>query len=366
MKKLLILIVVVLILKLIYLLFAYFIGIQPDFNVFKRNDSYWYETISTNGHSKITPDQLGSCEEDKLEQSYYAFFPAYPAIIGSMMVVTGLSFNIIAFVFSCVFSSILVLTFYKFLLKYSGSENVAFISSILLFIFPFHYYFSVYYTEAMFLLFLIAAFISIDSNKMISFSVFSAILVLVRPNGLFMLVPLWLYYLEKNNIQNIKGAFEFIKSYSSHIIYFSVPVLVFVGYCFYLKIMTGDFFAYKTAQAGWCRETVPPWVPILRSNNWIDYFNSVYLILFMFISIIYYKRLPFSFSVLIWISLLLPLTANSITSPRFISVVFVFTYLFGILLSKINKTAQVIVYIILLILHLYTFKFWLLESRFSF
>lgn len=198
------------------------------------------------------------------------------------------------------------------------------------------------------------------------FSVLAILLVLVRPNGLFMLIPLFIYYLEKNHGNKVTEWFKITLKRPLSLMFFVIPVLFFIMYCVYLGWMTGDFFAYKTAQAGWCRETVWPWVPIFRSSNWMDYFNSAYLIGFMIISTIYLKKMPLSYISFIWISLLLPLTANSITSPRFISVIFVFSIIFGELLSKNKAVANITIYILLFLAQLASFHFWLISSPFSY
>ncbi len=366
MKRTILVLTIVLVVKMLYLLFAYLTVNNGNISVFKNNDSYWYETIAVNGHQKITPDKLGKCEEGHLEQSYYAFFPLYPLVIGITMKLTGLSFNLVAFFYSLVFSLAMFVTFYKFTRKVSGNEQLAFHSTLVLLLFPFHYYFSVFYTESLFLLLLLGAFYALEVKRMFVFAVMACLLVLSRPNGLFMLIPLYLYFLEKNHGNKVVDWFRLPFKIILNGLYFVFPVLLFVAYCFYLKWMTGDFFAYKTAQAGWCRETVWPWVPILRSSNWMDYFNSIYLIGFIAITIIYLKKLPLSYISFIGISLLLPLTANSITSPRFISVIFVFSLLIGEAISRNKIRTNIAVYLILLSAQLASFYFWLINSSFSY
>lgn len=366
MKRVFIILIVCITAKILYLLYASFSGYDADINVFIRNDSYWYETIATHGHSKITPDQLGSCEENELKQSYYAFFPLYPVIIGSTMEITGISFALVALFYSLLFSIALFLLFYKFIGRLFDSEPIAFYSTLVLILFPFHYYFSMFYTESLFLLILIASFYALLLDRMLLFSIFSALLVLVRPNGLFMLVPLFIFFAERHQNVRLSNLVNVSLKQYRLFHYFAIPVLVFVCYCGYLKIMTGDFFAYKTAQAGWCRETVMPWTPIIRSSNWMDYVSSIYLLGFMAIAAMNFKKIPLSFSALIWINLLLPLTASSITSPRFISIVFVFSLLFGKVMCNNRNTVNIVVFIIFFILQLVTFHFWLIGSKFSY
>ncbi len=366
MKYVIRIILLALLVKIVYFIFAGFFVEKVDLNILNRNDTGWYETIAINGHSKITPDQLGKCEDGNIQQSYYAFFPLYPAIIGLSLKVTGLKFNTVAFIYSILFSILLFLLFFKYISRISASQSTGYYATLILILFPFHYYFSVYYTEALFLLLIVGFFYSIETKRFVLFSVLSSLLVLVRPNGFFMLVPLFIYFFEKFYSLNLKEIFHrHIKEYFPVLI-FVFPVVSFILYCTYLKIMTGDFFAYKTAQAGWCRQTVFPWVPILRSSNWMDYFRTLYLFLFIAVSIVQIRKIRLSFTLLIWIGLLLPIIADRITDPRYISVIFVFPMIFGTMIYRCKPYVKILILILMFSAQLWSFYFWVIGSEFSY
>jgi Gpi18-like mannosyltransferase len=359
-------ILLVLIVKIVYFIFASYFIERVDLNILNRNDSGWYETIAINGHSKITPDQLGKCEDGNIQQSYYAFFPLYPAILGLTLKLTGLTFNTIAFIYSIIFSIMLFLIFFKYISQIFASQSIGFYATIILILFPFHYYFSVYYTEALFLFLLIGSFYSIKTKRFVLFSVLSSLLVLVRPNGMLMLIPLFIYFFESHySLKPKELCSKPVKEYIP-ILIFIIPIVIFLLYCTYLKIMTGDFFAYKTAQAGWCRETVFPWVPILRCSNWMDYFRTFYLFFFIAVSLIQIRKIPLSFTLLIWISLLLPIIANRITDPRYISVIFVFPMIFGKMMDRWNYYVRIVILLLLFSAQLWSFYFWIIGSEFSY
>ena len=369
MKKVALIVFVSVLVKVMYFALAHYLGYTEegiDIGIFKRNDSFWYERIALEGHDRITPDQLGKCEEGNIEQSYYAFFPLYPFLIRAMIIVSKLSFDAVAFLLSILFSTALFVVFYQFLVRRYKSEKIALLASLFLIVLPFNYYFSVFYTEALFLFLLVGSFYSIEKRSTGFLLLLTCALVLVRPNGLFMLAPLFLYYIEKRHSLNIKVLIGTPRKQLVGLSVFLAPVFVFIVYCFYLNEMTGDFFAYKTAQAGWCRETVFPWMPILKANNWKDYFKVVYLASFALLTLINIKKMPMSFLLLIAISLLLPLVANSITSPRFISVVFVFPIIFARYTSKANRSMVFLLLVGLCMIQLYTFTFWLAGDEFSY
>jgi Gpi18-like mannosyltransferase len=238
MRKIITIILVAILIKALYFFFAQTFGFSDkiiDVSILKRNDSYWYENIAINGHEKITPDKLGKCEDGNIEQSYYAFFPLYPILIGSTIKVTGLSFNIVAFIISIITSISLFVIFYQYVKLLYKSEKLAFLSTLFLIVLPFNYYFSVFYTESLFLLILLSCFYSIERNNIVAFIIISSLLVIARPNGLFMLVPLFIYFLEKQYSLNPKELIIIPLRNYFKLSAFIVPLLVFLSYCFYLR-----------------------------------------------------------------------------------------------------------------------------------
>jgi hypothetical protein len=85
----------------------------------------------------------------------------------------------------------------------------------------------------------------------------------------------------------------------------------------------------------------------------------------MIISIFAWKKFPLSMNVLIWISILLPLSSGTATSiPRYLSVVFPLTIYLVSFIIKIKWN-----YIILagvLLLQLITFYPWIIWDKFSY
>jgi Gpi18-like mannosyltransferase len=363
--------------KVFYVLFAFafndktpqkvnLTSINSVLDIFKRHDSYWYEKIAINGHEKITPDQLGKCDGTTIEQSYYEFLPLYPLIVGATMTTLHLGFSAVAFVYSIIFSVSAFLLFYYFARLYTKDEKKAFWGTVILITFPFHYYFSMYYTESLYLTILLGCFIAVHEKKTILLSVLLAFLVLIRPNALFMTIPLLIYYFEKHYSLDIKLIFKRnIREYIPLLAFLSAPV-VMLAYGVYLKYMTGDFFAYITARRGWCLYTTFPWEPLLRMKGWVDYFKFFYLAAFGLLSLIFIKKIPLSMHALIWINLLLPMTSNLITLPRFISCIFIFPILFSDWFSGSKWTIRLSLVLVLFAVQLVTFSFWLTSSEFSY
>jgi len=375
--KVLTIIILAMVVKIVYVLFALAYSnvseqtldinnSQDVVELFKRNQSYWIEKIAVEGHEKITPEELGKCEAGDMQQSHYAFFPLYPFTVRFTMYAFNMGFNSMALLFSLLFSILLFVFFYKFVGLFYKSDNIAFWATVVLMVFPFNYYFSMYYAEGLYLMLLMWAFLSINQKRWALLSLLLAFLVLSRPNGLLVLIPLFIYFVEQRfTLDFTKWKALKLKDYLPVISFLSAP-LVLILYGLYLKNMTGDFFALKTAQIGWCRWTTAPWQPILDSHTWQDYFKVGYLLMFVGVSVVFFKKLPISLNLLIWISLLIPLFYNTLTVPRYITVVFVFFMLFGSLMDKLKNKWNIAIVVILFLFQLWTFSFWLISDELSF
>ena len=223
MKKDLILILVCsLLIKLIYVLFS--IGLH-DYNgkeeklnyfavidVFKKNDAFWYEHIAVNGYSQIKDvKDLGYNDGSEYKQSEWAFFPFYPLLIYVTHKLTNLNIDSSFLLLSFIFSVLGFIIFYLLTRDLYGDKRKALWFTLLLIIFPFHYYFSVFYTEAVFLSCLVGAFYAILKRKYLIMSLLLIPLVLTRPNGILLLVPLYFFMLEQENLlvnKKLKGIFK--------------------------------------------------------------------------------------------------------------------------------------------------------------
>lgn len=377
MKKIIWIIVVAIVVKIFYIFYGLAFNEVNDIGVssyntsdlidfFHKNDSYWYEKIAVNGHHKITPDQLGKCDGNEIEQSYYEFLPLYPFTVKAAMWLFGAGFKQIAFLYSIIFSLLAFILFYLFAKDYTKDENIAFWATLVLILFPFHYYFSMFYTESLYLILLVGSFAAIHHRKIFLLSLLLALLALVRPNGIFMTIPLFIYFFEQYYSLDLYKLFKRnYREYLPLLAFLSAPVAL-LSYCVYLNYMTGDFFAYITARRGWCLYSTFPWEPVLRMNRWEEFFKFGYLLFYLAISIIFVKKIPLSMQALIWINILLPLTSNMLTLPRFISSIFIFSIIFGMFISKFKKPYIIGILMILFLGQLFTFTFWLMSHEFSY
>lgn len=363
-------------LKISYLIFAYFIlgsssvlSLDGYISITKRNDTWWYERIATNWYPKITDKkELGYSKGADYTQSEWAFFPFYPGLNRVCKKWLNIDFNISGFIWSLVFSSLAFIGFYLFCELYINDSKKAFYYSLVFLLFPFHYYFSMMYTEAIFFSFLIFSFISVHARKYLFVPILIIPLVLVKPNGIVALIPLYIYFLERNNIiskKYINFTLLFSRKNILQSFIFLTGLLAFIAYSIYQKQMTGYYFAFSIAQTGWYREFMFPILSFFRKGDFATQFNSFYSILAILLSIFTWKKFPLSLNILIWTSLLLPLCSGSVTSmQRFISVIFPLSIIIGDWFYSIRYKYQIIG--VLFSLHIFVFYYWLISDAFSF
>lgn len=375
-KIILKLIIASLLVKFAYLLLnafitgnASFISLDSYMGLIKRNDSWWYEKIVTDGYPEIREkDSIGSVIDGVWTQTQWAFFPFYPAMNRIVMKVFNTDFNHSAFFLSLLFSFLSLIGFYYFALQQLKDTKKAFFSSMVFLLFPFHYYFSMMYTEAVFFTFMIFSFLAINKKMYWLVGLLIIPLVLIRPNGIITLVPLYLYYLEREGLLNkyyLKFKEIFGNKNIARSLYFLTGVAAFLLYCLYQKQKTGFFFAFNIAQAGWGKESMFPLFSFFRHGDFETWFNSIYTIIVMIFAIFCWRKLPVSLNIFIWITILMPLCAGSVISmPRYISIIFPLTILFS---EYIYSTkVKTIILILLFAVQLWSFSYWIPSLYFSY
>lgn len=375
-KNIIILITLSILLKIAYLTFA--VIVQPEESGFNlksyqnlifRNDAGWYKDIAEKSYPEIRDKKLiGYSYKEEFHQSSWAFFPMYPMVNKLFMVLFNTDYKTAGLISSLLFSFLSIIGLYYFCEIYLKDSKLSLYISLVFLLFPFNYYMSVMYTEAIFFTFLIFSFIAIYKKRYLLFSILIMPLVLTRPNGIVLLLPLYLFYLEQQGFLNkkqivLKEIFTF-KNIARSLIFLTGPV-VFIAYCYYQYSMTGYYFAFSIAQAGWYKSFMFPLLSLFRVGGFQSQFNSVYVIIIILFAILIWKKNPWSFNILIIVSLLLPLCSGSVVSiQRYISVIFPITIVFSNYLY--NSKVKYWFLGLFFSLQLFVFYFWIISSPFSY
>lgn len=336
--------------------------------LFQRNDSDWYERIFKNGYDHVSEKEWVTLDTAHM-QTKWAFFPLYPMSVKATAKVIRSNFVHAGFLNALLFSILCFIIFYFLAVEYFLDANRAFYCAVLFIVFPFHYYFSMLYSESLFALIMMLGFLSLKKEKYLLFMLSALLLPLCRVNGIVMSVPLFFHLLETNQvIENYKIRWVKIdKKLVVKSLMFTAMLLSFAAYCYYQKQLTGTYLAFSRAQMGWWRALKMPYESFFARGDAQSQFNSVYVIFFMLIAVLGFKKLSLSYNILIWISLLLPLVSGSTQSmQRFLIVVFPLMFLIGnFILERFSKYKYVIA-VFLFALQLWTFYYWIISDPFSY
>ncbi len=375
-KHVILLVAFILGIKLVYLLIPMLTN--PEFEdksayrsyitIAKKNDAYWYKKITDNGYPVVHEKrELGYSEGANCKQSPWAFFPFYPMLNAFTMDSLKINYNNSSLIWSIVFSIIAILSMYWFAQSFFQDSSKALTSTLLLFSFPFSFYFSMFYTEALFFSFMLLCFLSIHYKKYILLALFLIPLTLLRPNGIVVLLPLYLYHLEQTGLLH-KWKFNWqeiihFKNIGRSVAFVTAPI-AFVAYGFYQLHMTGYFFAFSIAQDGWYRELSFPLASFFNRGDLTTQFNSFFTIVVIIYAFWNRKKLPTSLNALIVVSLLLPLCSGSVASmPRFVSILFPLFLILGSTVHDLKRPS--LAFALVFILHLVSYHTWILDLQIS-
>lgn len=229
-------------------------GKRDFFNLWKHADSEWYLSIAKNWYP--TPNQIEedlaknfgykSTEQESIKK--YVFFPLFPVIIKIFMAVFPL--EAAAFTANLLINTGMVCVFMLFMKKYfPRHEGGALWPFLLISLFPFSIFYSLYFPESLFLLLSMLVFLFMRSQRYLLMAVSGFLLSLTRPNGMFIVLPV-LFHLaatrrrESNCPEGKKGLAPFF--------YALIIPMGFVAYLFYIYLRTGSWdFYYQVNKFGW-------------------------------------------------------------------------------------------------------------------
>lgn len=312
---------------------------------FNRNDSWWYEQIATNGYRDYLLSDNNGNKLPFVEgvQSTWAFFPLYPSLCALLMQILECSFNQSAFIWSIILSLAVAVLLFKVAKSYFKNEQQAFWASMLYLLFPFNLHVYMYYTEALFLLGILSSIYGLQSKKVWWTLLGTIIIVLTRPNGLMMLLPLWIFALEQSNGDSFPQKSKLINT-----LLFIPSGLLFLCYLYYQYLQTGYYNAFVLAGAAWDRKMQFPIFTLFTQSSGVGKVLAVYTIAVMIYAVWKWRKLSLSFNLLIWLNILLPLSMGGVTSmPRFISILFPLYFLLAADLEQFKYKKSILTFLFL-------------------
>lgn len=344
-------------------------ALQNYYDFCGKFDGAWYQSIAENGYPAVKEKRdLGYTSKTGVIQSAWAFFPGYPMLSASIMKLTAMSYPLTALLLSLVFSFIAVWVLFDFCKLSFQNERMAFWITLCFFLSPFSYYFSVFYSEAVFFSFMVLSFNAILRKKYVVLLFYLIPLVLIRPNGIVLLLPLYLFHLEQTGLliqYKLRLTSFFNKQNILRSLSFLPVLLVFVGYLYYQYQKTGYAFAFSIAQIGWYKKSTFPLFSFFNRSDIGTQFNSIYTLVAMVFAAYHYKKFKLSENVLIWLFILLPLCAGTtISMARYIAIIFP---LFIVLYKNVYAYKYKLGFALgLLVLHLFSLYPWLINHSLAY
>jgi hypothetical protein len=192
----------------------------------------------------------------------------------------------------------------------------------LLAFFPTSFFFSVVYTESLFLALTIAAFYAARKHRWLAAGLLGGLSAVTRVIGVFLILPLaWEWYQQKP------------RRWSSAISLLLIP-LGLVAYMFFLGRNFGDPLAFSTAQSAWGRPASLPAIvdsfkglvadpaPFLRGQG-VTTFEVAFLLLAIFLLVVVFRKQRLSYAIFAGYAVTFTLASFRTTSiPRYIVVAF--------------------------------------------
>jgi hypothetical protein len=294
-----------------------------------RWDTGWLLGIADKGYS--------------LDPHAYAFFPLYPALVGVLGRILLRNFLLAAAVVSLAACAASFVFLHRLAVRLVGAE-AANRSVVYLAVFPTTLFLGVAYTESLYLMLTLAAFLLAERRQWLGAGLVSGLAILTRSTGVALLFALPLLAWKTTGRRRALAEF-------------AVALPVAALYPAYLWIRAGDPFVFFTAQhKGWGRQVADlgPLTGIGRGLyagfqgsrqlvagpdssrrywNWatdttvpraalLSLFFAIALVVFAWLAVVAWRRLSAAYGVFSVVSLLIPLSAPTgrwplLSLPRF-------------------------------------------------
>ncbi len=298
-----------------------------------RWDTGWYLGIATEGY------EYDPAARADLQQNI-AFFPAYPMamryvsiVFGRQPLWTGVAVSFVAFFLALGY-------FLRLARDELGDEDAAVTAVALLACYPFAVFYSAAYTEALFLLTLVAAVYHFRHDQLGRAAAWGFLCGLTRPNGCFLSIVLGLMAVAplwdpaRRRLALPAGGWPRI---GRRVAAASAPGFGMLAFSAYIYQLTGNPFQWTMQNVAWGRvyrsldSVVSDRVDFIANNGLYNYASTQTLDLFYLLAVLFalgaawpvYRRFGVPYAVLLIVNVLPPMAAGGLLSMgRVTSVLF--------------------------------------------
>ncbi len=317
---------------------------QAAFGDWYRWDAIWYGSIAQNGYQYF----------GTREASNVAFFPGFPLLNGIVSHTIGLPVEISGSIVSTLLALIACYVLYRLTLRETDDEDTAHRSIVYFLAFPAAYYLAIGYSEALYVICVLAAFLFARESKWGWCAAAAFFAGLTRLHGALLIVPLAYEYWRQASRRSIarKNIFSVFAA--------PIGVLAFMGY---LGAQFGQPLAYFEVQTLFFKGVRAAAFPTFPGTTFANYLNGLLtgtpstesvavmgaMILLIVLTIEVWARLPKVYGVYMLTVTLFSLTSGDLISmPRF--VVPMFPGFIALALIGKNRSADRAILIVSIIL----------------
>lgn len=238
-------------------LFAYLqAGWHPELSTYPdglcRWDCQWYVNLVNGGYDTYPAPTL-------LDAGNWAFFPLFPAIVGSVRALTGLPVMDVASAISMTFAGLAAIVAWPLLERNLRAYTLY---SAFLLCGPFSIYFTTFYTEVLFVLLTNCVLLALKRSNYLAAGALAGLLSATRIVGVFMVVAIVLHYLiaYRKRGGTLRGLPAELWRRPEIVLAVLLSPIGLFAYMAYLHFYMGDALAFSHVQRAWGRVPGNPFV----------------------------------------------------------------------------------------------------------
>jgi hypothetical protein len=242
-------------------------------------------------------------------------------------------------------------------LDYDEDTSIKSIKYLLLF--PVSFILSGVFTESLYLALTLMCFYYARTGKWHLAGIIGFFLSLTRSIGVLVVLPLLYEGLmpllkENGNLKNLKNSRNKILP----LFYLSLVPLGTISFMIFSYHLTGDFMAFAHSQVMWQRHFGNPLEILINGYHGDTYtaFEAVFAAIAIFIFILFYRKIRFSYLLFCMYSIFVPLSTGIQSMPRFILVIFPIYILFADITK--NRVSEDFVLLSFALLQGFLMVFW--------
>jgi hypothetical protein len=306
-----------------------------------RYDVGWYFSIAENGYG-WTPTE---------GQHSIVFFPAFPLAVRALTFLLGDRLMIAGMLVAL--AAGLVAFIYVFRLgREMLSEAQASAATAFLAAYPFAVFYSVPYSEPLFLAATAGAWFHVRRQQWLAGGAWALVAALTRPNGVLISLPIALEVAATLRRQRADGTRLTFTALAARALVAAMPAAGLVLYSAYIYSLTGHPLQWLMGQSGWGRQFMPPstfvsdWArtPMhfgssVGAEAMADFLAATFALAMLSLTIPVYRRFGLAYASLVPALLLPPVLSGFLSLGRMTCVVFpVFLWL-GAVVPERHRSA---------------------------